>query len=195
MPVSLSGIIHHSYIWHVCQTKAILDHPPSRISGFLKMLLMKLDTSANTLSILGTMDAGFMKMKRGMNDRAFALQFEYKERRLVMKPFSLQTEYRAIGSSRYIEIQLKTRPVTGHFSVKVDLTQFRKYHSLRNRQVKHIGVEHLLLFRIRNELQFAKARKVISLEFPPFATLTQVKLSCRNTNGYGSYNNMTNAFH
>ena len=163
-----------NYVWHVCQTKAILDHPPSRISGFLKMLLKKLDTSANTLSILGTMDAGFMKMKRGMNDRAFALQFEYKERRLVMKPFSLQTEYRAIGSSRYIEIQLKMRPVTGHFSVKVDLTQFRKYHSLLNRQVKYIGVEHLLLFRIRNELQFVTARKVISLEFPPFATLTQV---------------------
>ena len=56
--------------------------------------------------------------------------------------------------------------VTGHFSVKVDFTQFRKYRSLCNRQVKHIGVEHLLFFRIRNELQFVKARKVISLEFP-----------------------------
>ena len=80
--------------------------------------------------------------------------------------------------------------VTEHFSVKIDFTQFRKYCSLCSRQVKHIGVEHLLFFRIRNELQFVKARKVISLEFPPFAKLTQVKLSCRNTIGYGSY--MTN---
>ena len=52
--------------------------------------------------------------------------------------------------------------VTGHFSVKVDLTQFKKYRSLCYCQVKHIGVEHLLLFRIRNELQLVKARKGIS---------------------------------
>ena len=52
--------------------------------------------------------------------------------------------------------------VTGHFSVKVDLTQFKKYRSLYYRQVKHIGVEHLLFFRIRNELQLVKARKGIS---------------------------------
>ena len=52
--------------------------------------------------------------------------------------------------------------VTGHFSVKVDLTQFRKYRSLCYRQVKHRGVEHLLFFGIRNELQFVRARKVIS---------------------------------
>ena len=50
--------------------------------------------------------------------------------------------------------------------------------------------KHLPFFRIRNELQFVKARKVIPLEFPPFAKLTQVKLSCRNAIGYGSY--MTN---
>ena len=56
--------------------------------------------------------------------------------------------------------------------------------------MKPIGVEHLLFFRIRNELQFVKARKVISLEFPRFVKLTQVKLSCRNTIGHGSY--MTN---
>ena len=37
--------------------------------------------------------------------------------------------------------------VTGHFSVKIDFTQFRKYRSLCNRQVKHIGAEHLLFFR------------------------------------------------
>ena len=80
--------------------------------------------------------------------------------------------------------------VTGHFSVKVDFTQFRKYWSLCNRQVKHTGVQHPMFFRIRNELQFVKARKVISLEFPPFVKLTQVKLSCRNTISYGSY--MTN---
>ena len=36
-----------------------------------------------------------------------------------------------------------------------------------------MGVEHLLFFRIRNELQFVKARKVISLELPPFVMLTQ----------------------
>ena len=80
--------------------------------------------------------------------------------------------------------------VTGHFSVKIDFTQFRKYRSLCSRQVKHIGVEHLLFFRMRNELQFVKARKVISLEFTPFVRLTQVKLSRQNTIGYGSY--MTN---
>ena len=80
--------------------------------------------------------------------------------------------------------------VTRHFSVKKDFTQFRKYRNLCSRQVKPIGVEHLLFFRIRNELQFAKARKVISSEFPPFAKLTKVKLSCRNNIGYGSY--MTN---
>ena len=78
----------------------------------------------------------------------------------------------------------------GHFSVKVDFTQFRKYRNLCNRHVKHIGVEHPLFFGIRNELQFVEARKVISLEFPPFVKLTQVKLRCRNTIGYGSY--MTN---
>ena len=79
----------------------------------------------------------------------------------------------------------------GHFSVKIDFTQFRKYRSLCNRQVKPIGVEHpALFFRIRNELQFVKARKVIFLEFAPFVKVTQVKLSCRNTIGYGSY--MTN---
>ena len=39
--------------------------------------------------------------------------------------------------------------VTGHFSVKKDLTQFRKYRSL----------EHLLFFRMRNELQCVKAQK------------------------------------
>ena len=87
---------------------------------------------------------------------------------------------------------VNTRPgnllsVTGHFSVKEDFTQFRKYRSLCSRQVKPIGVEHLLFFRIRNELQFVKARKEISLEFPSFSKLTQ---SCRNTIGYGSY--MTN---
>ena len=87
--------------------------------------------------------------------------------------------------------EMGDRTVTGHFSVKVDLTQFRKYHSLCSHQVKHMGVEHLLFFRIRNELQFVKARKVISLEFPPpFAKLTQVKLSCQNTIDYGSF--MTN---
>ena len=53
-----------------------------------------------------------------------------------------------------------------------------------------MSVKHLLFFRIRNELQFVKAQKVISLEFAPFVKLTQVKLSCRNTIGYGSY--MTN---
>ena len=67
----------------------------------------------------------------------------------------------------------------GHFSVKIDFTQFRKYRSVCNCQVKHIGVEHLLFFRIRNNLQFVKARKVlISLAFPPFVKFTQVKLSC-----------------
>ena len=40
--------------------------------------------------------------------------------------------------------------VTGHFSVKVDHTQLRKYRSLCNRQVNYIGVEHLLSIRIRN---------------------------------------------
>ena len=60
-------------------------------------------------------------------------------------------------------------------------------HSLCNRQVKHISVEHLLFFGIRNELQFLKVRKAISLEFPQFAKLTQVKLSCRNTIFYGCY--------
>ena len=58
---------------------------------------------------------------------------------------------------------------------KIDFIQFRKYRSLCNRQVKHIGVEHPLFFR--------KAQKVFSLEFPPFAKPTQVKLSCRNTIG------------
>ena len=58
--------------------------------------------------------------------------------------------------------------VTGHFSVKVDFTWFRKYRSLCNCQVNHVGVEHLLFFRIRNELQFVKVQKVIiCLEFPP----------------------------
>ena len=76
------------------------------------------------------------------------------------------------------------------FFSKIDFTQFRKYRSLCGRQVKNIGVEHLLFVRIRNELQFVKARKVISLEFTPFVRLKQVKLSCRNTIGYGSY--MTN---
>ena len=80
--------------------------------------------------------------------------------------------------------------VTGHFSVKVDLTQFRKYRSICNRQVQHIRVEHLLFFRIRNELQFVKAKRVISLEFPPFVKLNEVKLGWRNTIGYWSY--MTN---
>ena len=64
-----------------------------------------------------------------------------------------------------------------HFSVEIDFTQFRKYRCLCNRQVKHIGVEHPLFFPIRNELQFIKARKVISLEFPRFVQLTEVKLS------------------
>ena len=67
-------------------------------------------------------------------------------------------------------------PVMGHFSVKIDFTQFRKYRSLCNRQVKHIGVDYLLFFRIKNELQLVKARKVISLEFLPFGKLTQMKL-------------------
>ena len=84
--------------------------------------------------------------------------------------------------------------VAGHFSVKIDFTQFRKYRSLCSREVKRIGVEHLLFFRIRNEGEefssVAKARKVISLEFAPFVKLTKVKLSCRNAIGYGSY--MTN---
>ena len=71
--------------------------------------------------------------------------------------------------------------VMGYFSVKVDLTQFRKYHSLCNRQVNHIGVEHQLFLQ------------VISLEFPPFAKLTQVKLSCQNSIGCESY--MTNVLH
>ena len=75
--------------------------------------------------------------------------------------------------------------VTTNFSVKIDFTQSRKYRSLCNRQVKHIGVGHPLFFRIRNGLQFVKARKVISLEFLPFVKLTQVKLSCQNTIGYG----------
>ena len=44
------------------------------------------------------------------------------------------------------------------FQKKEDLTQFRKYRSLRNRQVNHIGVERLMFFRIINELQFVKAR-------------------------------------
>ena len=100
-----------------------------------------------------------------------------------------------ICNQRYTDISeadldaVNTRPgnllsVTGHFSVKINFTvQFRKYRSLCSRQVKPIGVEHLLFFRIRNELQFVKARKV-------FSKLTQVKLSCRNTIGDGSY--MTN---
>ena len=78
-------------------------------------------------------------------------------------------------------------PITGHLSVKIYFTQLRKYRSLCNRQVNHVGVEHLLFFRIRNELQFVKARKVMSLEFPPFVELTHMKLSCRNTTGYGSH--------
>ena len=81
----------------------------------------------------------------------------------------------------------------GTFLGKNRFHSVSEYRSLCSRQVKHIGVEHLLFFRIRNELQFVKARKVISLEFPPFAKLTQVKLSCRNTIGYGSY--MTNVLH
>ena len=45
----------------------------------------------------------------------------------------------------------------------------------------------MLFFWVRIELQFVKARKVISLEFPLFATLGEVKSSCRNTIGYGTY--------
>ena len=93
-------------------------------------------------------------------------------------------------TSNYFFFQLKMVVCYGTFFSKLDFTQFRKYRSLCSRQVKPIGVEHLLFFRIRNELQFVKARKVIPLEFPPFAKLTQVKLSCRNAIGYGSY--MTN---
>ena len=51
---------------------------------------------------------------------------------------------------------------------------YRKYRNLCNRQENHIGAEHLLFFPIRNELPFVKARKVKSLEFPPFAKLTLV---------------------
>ena len=93
---------------------------------------------------------------------------------------SLTKEYKKIYLHAYEKCH-------GTFFSKIDFTQFRKYRSLCSRQVKHIGVEHLMFFRIRNELQFVKARKVISLEFPLFAKLTQVKLSCRNTLGYGSY--------
>ena len=68
-----------------------------------------------------------------------------------------------------------------HFSAKIDLTQFRKYCIICNRQ-------HPLLFRIRKELQFVEPQKVLSSEFPPFTKFTQViELSCRNTIGYESY--------
>ena len=80
---------------------------------------------------------------------------------------------------------LRVGNVTRHFSVRIDFTQFGKYRSFCNRQVKHIGVGHPLFFRIRNVPQFVKARKVISLEFLPFVKLTQVKLSSQNTIGYG----------
>ena len=55
------------------------------------------------------------------------------------------------------------------FLAKADLTQFRKYRNLCSRQVKHIGVEDLLFFRIRNEIQLVKTRRVRTLEFLPFA--------------------------
>ena len=38
-------------------------------------------------------------------------------------------------------VKFVSQCVTEHFSVKVELTQFRKYRSLCNRQVKHIGAE------------------------------------------------------
>ena len=44
--------------------------------------------------------------------------------------------------------------ITGHFSVKVDLTQLRKYRSLCNCQVNLVGVENLLFFRIRTKMSF-----------------------------------------
>ena len=76
----------------------------------------------------------------------------------------------SICNQRYTDISdadldaVNTRPgnllsVTGHFSVKIDFTQFRKYRSVGSHQVKPISVEHLLYFRIRNELQFVKAQK------------------------------------
>ena len=59
--------------------------------------------------------------------------------------------------------------VTGHFSHSVsEISSHTAFVTVKlvKPGVKHIGVEHLLFFRIRNELQFVKAREAIPLEFP-----------------------------